>query len=282
MNNKSFMSSVWKFVDANAPALATGGSLIGLGLSLFFAYKAAKNAAAEQEKYEARIEEIEQEVKEEKITEEEAKEEKTRAKIGHVASNVLIYRFSLLSGIGSGFLAILSNWLSSKTILGLTTLAIASGDKLKIAMDKAKELIGEDKFQKFQESIDKEFVVDRAKNQKNIKPEVSSIIVGSGVNDDDKETVWDTYTGYPFRIHPGILKDAIAQGMALSQLDFGTWRGMLGLYGPCMMGNDLTWTASNPFHAEIKCIKIPNENGEDRIIKALYYKNKPKENRFSK
>ena len=107
-----FFGEIKKLLDTNAPTLATFGSILGVVATVYFMHRAAKNAADAERMYEERLMDIEEDASTGTLTVEEAKEEKGHEKLSHVLRLVYIYRFALLSGIGSAGFAVLSNYLT--------------------------------------------------------------------------------------------------------------------------------------------------------------------------
>ena len=80
-------------------------------------------------------------------------------------------------------------------------------------------------------------------------------------------------------VNPGILNDSIARAERHGAIDYATFRGYMGLYGPCDMGYKLCWTEENPFKAHLGHVDLGGDVG---IIDAIIYDNEPEFNKFGK
>lgn len=265
MNNTNvkatkFFSGLKKVLDTNAPTFATFGSILGVGLTVYFMHKASKQAAKVEEKYEETIEDLEDYAADENgdpLNEDELKQEKTRLKIDKYMRLVYIYRWALLSGIGSAGFAVLSNYLNGRTIAGLTTLLALNQDKLQKGCEKVKELVGEDKFKELQESVEKDILGERvAKGE--IKPEKRKKAPAIGKADGPEEGLTRFYIPFTdefWDLPEGRVKDSIAEASRLEYLNWNDFRNMNG-YASCQIGYDYCWDKDHPFKAHIGYVNV--------------------------
>ena len=169
-----FFKGFKELLDTNAPTIMTFGSVLGVIGTVYFMHRAAKEAAKVEEKYEEKLEELTAETEDE----EELKEAKAHLKMNKCMSLLYIYRWALASGIGSAGFAILSNYLNGRTIMMLGTLLATNTDKLQKVSEKAKELVGEEKFKELKESVENELLGEKitkgeVKGKKPTKKEIA-------------------------------------------------------------------------------------------------------------
>lgn len=265
--NKLF-HSIKQALDTNAPTLATFGSILGVGLTIFFMHRASKSAVKVEERYEEEVNDI-QEAIGDTMDEEEAKEEKAHAKLNKYMKLVYIYRWALLSGIGSAGFAVLSNYLNGRTIATITGLLALNNEKLKEYAKKGKEMLGEDKFKELQENVERE-ILGKKIERGEMKVEKSELPFGSDEGPDPGfERYYVPFWGEMYDIPAGRLKDAMAEAERMEFMDYNTWRGMLGL-DSCTAGYKFKWDRSNPFKAHIGYVNM-GVGG----MKAICYDNEP-------
>jgi len=270
--NKNFFGGFKKTLDTNAPTLATFGSILGLGLTIFFMHKASKSAAKVEEKYEEYVKGLENDAVDgfgEPIAEDDIKDEKSRLKMDKTLRLIYIYRWALLSGIGSAGFAILSNYLNGRTIATIGSLLALNQKRLKEYAKKGKELIGEEKFKELQDNVEKELFADKLMSG-NVKTEKAKVEV-NGSDDPEPGFVryYDTYWGEMYDIPQGRLKDAIAEAERYEYLNWNDWRGMLGI-DSCQAGYKIMWDKKNPFKAHEGYVNVGIGG-----MKAICYDNQP-------
>lgn len=266
VKDNKFFNGVREILDTNAPSLLTAGSLIGIGFTIFFAMRASKEAGRVQEEAEEKLEELEQRKTEEDISEDEVKQERQRIKLDRSMKMIYIYRWSLVAGTAAGVMALLSNFLNGRTIATLGTMLALNKKKLEEGANKVKELVGEDKFKKIQEDIDRDILHDKLKDPRNIV--VSKKSVGKGdpeVSDDDYVQYYDTWWGQIYEIPRGYLEDAFAEASRTTFLKWNDWRGMLGLES-CGGGYKVGWGPNNRFKAHTGWIDLGENGGMKSII----------------
>ena len=267
-DNKLF-SGLKNVLDANAPTLCTFGSIIGVGLTIYFMHRASKQAALVEAKCDEELKAKEQEIEVTEMPEDEAKSERTRLKMNKYLQLIYIYRWALLSGIGSAGFAVLSNYLNGRTIAAMTTMLALNQEKLKKGAEKVKAAIGEEKFQKIQDDINREILGEKMTSGK-LKTEISNKTINDELNPDEKfERYFDTFWGQPIEIYPGVLKDAIASASNQVYMTWNDWRNLLGL-DSCKAGYNYEWNNRNRFKVRIGWIDMGPYG-----CKTLVYENEP-------
>lgn len=274
--NKKFLSGLKEVLDKNAPTLATFGSVIGVGLTIFFMHKSSTQAAIVEEKYQEDIEANEEKYDggNDQETAEEYKSEKTRIKLNKYVQLIYVYRWALISGIGSAGFAFLSNYLNGRTIAALTGFLALNTDKLKLAAKKGKELLGEDKFKELQESVEREILGEKLVNGKLSNETKKKSIIFKKESEEVEEGYTRFYVpfwGDTFEAPLSQVEDAIAEATRLEYLNLNEFRGMLGL-DSCQMGYDYIWLKGRlPFKAHISYdIDLGVEN-----LRTLIFDNSP-------
>ena len=275
MNFKSnkFLSGVKNLLDTNAPTIATFGSIDGVGLTIFFMHKASKAAATVEEKYEEKVEWFDNKVEDGEMKAEDAKEEKARSKMDKAMRLVYIYRWALLSGIGSAGFALLSNYLNGRTIAALTGFVALNNERIREYAKKGKEMLGEEKFKELQDNVEKE-LFDKKVKKGDIKPERSKSLVSDSAEPEDGcvryfvpgfDWIWE--------VPAGRMNDVLAEAQRMEYLNMNDLRNMLGLPS-CKWASPYCWDEGNPFKAHIgysadvgtygmKTISFDNEPGYD-------------------
>lgn len=272
MNNTNvkatkFFSGLKKVLDTNAPTIATFGSIVGVGLTIFFMHRASSEATRAEDNYiKKHVDLVIKYATEEKPDgtlvvpaekEKEFKEEDTHAKIDKYMRLVYIYRWALLSGIGSAGFAVLSNYLNGRTIAGLTTLLALNQDKLQKGCEKVKELVGEDKFKELQESVEKDILGEHIAREE-IKPEKRKKDPAIGKADGPEEGLTRFYIPFTdefWDLPEGRVKDSIAEASRLEYLNWNDFRNMNG-YASCQIGYDYCWDKDHPFKAHIGYVNV--------------------------
>ena len=266
-------SGLKKALDTNAPTLATFGSIVGLGLTVYFMHKASKSAAKVETSYEETVEEI----KNSGMTEEGEKEEITREKMNKYMRLVYIYRWALLSGVASAGFAVLSNYLNGRTIATITGLLALNQEKLKEYAKKGKEMLGDEKFKELQDNVEQELFAKKVEKGE-LKVDKAAPKIGKEEDGPDPgyERYYVPFWGEIYDIPSGRLKDAIAEAERLEYLNYNDWRGMLGL-DSCGAGYKFCWSQGNPFKAHIGYVNM-GVGG----MKAICYDNEPDFDKFGK
>lgn len=278
IKSSGLFSGVKKLLDTNAPTVATFGSVLSLGLTMFFMHKASKAAAKVSEKYDEQLEELEiyrvdddedKTVEDGAIDESEYKTEKARIKMNKALSLVWVYRHAIVSGVVSGALAFLSNYLNGRTIATITGALALSHDKIKIGIEKSKELLSDEKFEQLRNEINSEMLGNKVERGE-FKAEQSKLVAtGSDGPDEGCERFYIPYSDEFWDIPEGCLKDAICDASRMEYLSFNDFRNMCG-YGSSKIGGKVKWDFRNEFKAHIGYVNIGIGG-----MKALIFDNEP-------
>lgn len=274
-----FFGEIKNLLDTNAPTLATFGSILGVVATVYFMHRAAKNAAKVEEKYEEDLKYVEADLEDDHgnpASEEDIKAEKTKLKIDKYLRLVYIYRWALLSGIGSAGFAVLSNYLNGRTIAMMGTLLATNADKLQKLGEKAKEMVGEEKFLELKESVERDMLGDKIQKGE-IKAEKAKVITKEGSEPDDGLTrFYVPWNGDMYDVPEDRVKDAIAEASRVEFLDWNTFRNMLG-YESAPLWYKFCWTKDNPFKAHIGYVNMGAFG-----MKAICIDSEPEINKYSK
>ena len=259
------------FVDSNAPTLATFGSIIGVVATIYFMHKAAPQAVTAKDCYEQEIQDVVESNKcTEAMDEEELKQVKNRIKFKHGIDLVYIYRWALLSGIGSAGFAVLSNYLNGRTIAVLGTLLATNTDKLQKYADKAKEMIGEEKFKELQDSVERDILKDKMWKG-DAKPEKTKKIKDDDTPFEDYIDVYVPCIGDRYQGPRWVFDDAMKYFNEMFEkdktayLDYNTWRAKIRIPS-APIWRDFCWCSKNPFKAEWGYVDYDGTRGMDAII----------------
>ena len=259
------------FVDSNAPTLATFGSILGVVATIYFMHKSAKQASDVVEEYEENLSNLVEHVAEiEQMDEEELKREKTRLKLDKGIRLVYIYRWALLSGIGSAGFAVLSNYLNGRTIAVLGTLLATNTDKLQKYADKAKEMIGEEKFKELQDSVERDILKDKMWKG-DAKPEKTKKVKDDDTPFEDYIDVYVPCTDDRYQGPRGVFDEAMKYFNEMFEkdktayLDYNTWRAKIRIPS-APIWRDFCWCSKNPFKAEWGYVDYDGTRGMDAII----------------
>lgn len=281
VKENKFFSGIKHALDTNAPTLATFGSILGVGLTIFFMHRAGKSAVKVEERYEEEVNDI-QEAIGDTMDEEEAKEEKAHAKLNKYMRLVYIYRWALLSGIGSAGFAVLSNYLNGRTIATITGLLALNNEKLKEYAKKGKEMLGEDKFKELQENVEKE-IFGKKVEKGDLKVEKSKAIKNDDAPWDDVETYYIPWSCETWEVPKPIMDEAIRRATSMfkrnsagkvadktAYLGYNTFRSWCRI--TAAPAYDIYyWDASNPFDGWISVVN----KDENSWVRALTFPNQP-------
>lgn len=254
MNNK-FFSGFKRIIDHNAPTITTFGSVVACIAALYFMHRASKNAAEVEEKYEAKLECLKDKVEVGEMSEDEFKEEKAHLRFNKILHLVTVYRFGLLCGTGSMIFAILSNYLSGMQLAGLGTILALEQDRIQKGGEKLKELIGEEKFKEFQESLEKDILGEQLSSDKH-KVEKSKVSKNDDTPLDDYEEFCVPQTGEVYKAPRWLVEEAIEHCTQIfksdkcAYLDYNTWRARIRIPS-APFWTPFAWTTKNPFKAHI-------------------------------
>lgn len=236
-----FFSGLKNVLDTNAPTLATFGSILGVGLTIIFMHKAAKQAAAVEETYEERVQDLEKRVEDGLLKEKDLKDEKNHSKIEKYMRLVYIYRWAVLSGFGAVAFALLSNYLNGRTIAALTGFVALNNEKLREYAKKGKEMLGEEKFKELQDTVEKELFEKRTEKTGTVKVEGKEIVIA---DEKGPEEGWERYYLPYFDdcwdIPAGRVNDVLAECTRMEYLSLNDFRLMFGRRS-CAAYNNQSW-----------------------------------------
>ena len=277
--NKNIFSSIKSALDHNAPTIATFGSIVGVGLTIFFMHRASSEAARAEDSYNRKhVDLVGKYATEEKPDgtlvvpaekEKEFKEEVARAKMDKNMRLVIIYRWALLSGFSSIALALLSNYLNGMQIAGLGTLLALNQDKLQKGGEKLKEMIGEEKFKEFQENIEKDILGEKIANN-TAKVETSRHSSDDDTPFEDYKEYCVPWSGERYRAPQKLVESMIEKGNEMfngkaTYLTYDAWRGMLRIPS-APAWHPYVWNANHPFKAHIGRVDFDGGVCMDAII----------------
>lgn len=279
INSKGIWSGFKDILDKNAPTLATFGSIAGVALTIYFMHRASKNAAKVEDKYQEDLSHIKGDILaqnsdpiSDEDLEKEIKAETARIKMNKTMQLIYVYRWALLSGIGSAGFAILSNYLNGRTIAALGTVLAMNTDKIKTGAEKIKDAIGEEKFNKIKEGIDST-LLDKKVMSEGVNAETARIINPSMLEPEEGYELF--YIGYPFMDTASIplsqVRDALNEADKMDMLTYNDLMGLLGLNSK-HLGRYYYWDAmkKNPFKAHIGYVNM-GENG----VRSIVFDNEP-------
>lgn len=241
IKSSKIFSGLKNVLDTNAPTLATFGSILGVGLTIFFMHKASKQAAAVEEKYEEKAQYLEDQVTDGELSEDNLKDEKGHARIEKYMRLVYIYRWALISGFGSAAFALLSNYLNGRTIAALTGFVALNNERLREYAKKGKEMLGEEKFKELQDNVEKELFEKKTEKTGKIKVEGKNVSVADEKGPDEG---WERYYLPHFDdcwdIPVGRANDVLAECTRMEYLSVNDFRLMFGKRS-CDICNDQSW-----------------------------------------
>jgi len=255
--NKIFGGFV-RLLDENAPTISMIGSLAGIVLMGYTAYKAAKQSAKIQDEYEFEKASIEAD---NEIQEEEKKREITNLKIQEGIKHVYTYRWSILSGLGAGSLSFLSNYLNGRKIAGLAAALALSEDKLKKLGAKAKEFLSSEEYQKIINGQREELIRENTAEGDDLPWDVDE--------ETAKHIFYDTYLGACLEVPESQVLDAITNASRMTFIKGDEWWGMLGMPS-CPGRRAVGWGPKNRFNAHIGSMML-----HGKYIKTIEYDREP-------
>lgn len=273
LRQSKLFSGFKKVLDQNAPTLATFGSILGVIGTVYFMHKAAKEAARVEEDFEDEVKALEEQKEVEELNEQEVKEEMRHLKVNRVVNLVTVYRWALLSGIGSAGFAILSNYLNGRTIAALTGFLALNNEKLKEYAVKGKEMLGEEKFKELQENVERD-ILGKKIEKGEVKAEKPGKKLIAKDEDQPEEGLTRFYiplTDEMWDLPEWRVKDAIAEASRLEYLNWNDFRNMCG-YASCRSGYWMCWEAEkkNVFKAHIGYVNVGIGG-----MKAIIFDNEP-------
>ena len=265
MKNVKFVDNVKEILNKFGPEILSGAAIIFTGLAIVETMRKAEEAVETKKTYEAEMESF-NEMTEDSPDQEAVKKIIKTQKLQKNIELALIYKWALIFGIGSAVCMICSTKLSGSKLAAAYALAKLNEDKLKIGMEKVKELVGEEK------AKDVECEVANELAKKNDIP----------FDCDDKPNPGEEY--FIDKINGNWLigtKEDIEQAAAQAEdelkrnhtLSYGRWLYILGHPFPyeADVGNT-GWNIFRPFKMHIEKRKLGN-----KTYNYIIYDNAPKE-----
>lgn len=267
MKNIKFVDDVKNVLDKFGPEILTGLGIIFTGLAIKSAIDAAEEATEVDMEYRADVKELEESFEKciEQGRPEIKKTLKTRKLQKHI-EKALVYKWSFIFGFSSAVCMICSTKISGAKLGAALALAKLNEDKLKIALEKAKEMFGEDGEKTLKDKIVEELAIK------------NDIPLTSTKNPDlnEPEIFVDSYTGAWIETTRENINHAAEEAKRqLSKnhtLPYRKWYMILGLPGDATNITNIGWNVFNPFEIEIVDKQIGN-----KIMHNIIYRNEPKQ-----
>lgn len=265
MKNIKFVDDVKNILDKFGPEILTGLGIICTGLAIKSAIDAAEEATEVEMEYAADIKELEESFAKsiEQGRPEVKKALKTRKLQKHI-EKALVYKWSFIFGFSSALCMICSTKLSGSKIAAAYALAKLNEDKLKIAVEKTKEMFGADGEKTLKDKIVEELAIE------NDTPLVST----NNPHMNQPEKFVDSYTGAWIETTRENIdeaaKEANRQLLKNHTLPYRKWYMILGLPGDACAVTNIGWNVFNPFEIEIVDKQIGNA-----VMHVIEYKNAP-------
>lgn len=263
MKNIKFVDDVKNVLDKFGPEILTGLGIIFTGLAIKSAIDAAEEATEVEMTYRAEMKEFEEMTEGSPDQEAVKKTIKTRKLQKHI-EKALVYKWSFIFGFSSALCMICSTKLSGSKIAAAYALAKLNEDKLKIAIEKTKEMFGEDGEKSLKDKIVEELAFE------NDTPVVST----KNPELNEPELFMDSYTGWTIETTrenvENAAKEANRQLLKNHTLPYRKWYMILGLPGDYPVITNIGWNVFNPFEIEI----VDKQIGS-KIVHSIEYKNAP-------
>ena len=266
MKSFKIIDETKNIINKFGPEILTGVSIIFTGLAIKAAIDKAEEAVEVKMNYRAEMADF-NEITESSPDQDAVKKTLKTKKIQKNIELALVYKWAIIFGIGSAICMICSTKLSGSKLAAAYALAKLNEDKLKIALEKTKEMFGDDAEKDIQNKITEELAI------KNDAPRVCT----DNPNLDEPTIFIDSYTGAWFESTMQKVQSSIETAKVyLSKnhtLSYNKWWAINGLpHDACYISN-IGWNVFNPFDATIEDIKIG-----DKTYKTVTYKNKPDNN----
>lgn len=269
MKNFKFVNDVKDVLDKFGPEILTGFGIIFTGLAIKSAIDKAEEATNANMECKADCMELEQEAEVRTIGSEDLKKSIKSRKLQKNIELVMIYKWSLIFGVASAACVICSNRLSGSKLAAAYALAKLNEDKLKIALAKTKELLGEDGEKTIKDTIAEELAVKTdaplvcTKNPELNQPEV---FIDEGTGAWMKTTMENMEAAR---------QKAISELQKNHVLSYKRWLTILGYPYEELRRNKLNvnnqgWNTFHPF--DIKIVQL-SEKYDGRPMYRIEYKN---------
>ena len=245
LSDAAVVGKIENYLNQNGPTLALFGGLIGLGCTLYAAFKASKSVVKVNEDYAKK----EAEIASESISDDEKASKTKDLKLERNIKYVLAYKWAILAGFGSAGFMILCNYLNGAKIAGLTAALALSEDKLKKLVKNGKEMIGEEKFKDIENKTLEDLV------RKNFMDDDGPIIIRPSEGKGDGDIYVDTLSGAQFQFHgtedelKDVLNDCGDICFRHDGIPVSKYYNKLGIPTPPWVGG--FWGPNAPFRATI-------------------------------
>ena len=255
-----FLGKVGNYIRDNGSTFTMIGSLVTLGVALYAAFKASDEVAEINDNYKEDVKVIERS----DYSDEEKTKELKDLKVNRNIHYILAYKWALLFGSGSAVLIFLTKYLDGLTISGLTALAIANQEKLKDMAKNAKELLGEENFEKLEEMTLEDKVLRNfvGENGEPLAVRLDGFKGGKAIagNYTVHDLFVDSAEGYLFQMD----KDVLLEHLEWAKNDCARNHGLTEerYFGHMLIphvdegGRYKKWTPEKPFEAKIVEKKI--------------------------
>lgn len=274
MKNIKFVDDVKNVLDKFGPEILTGLGIIFTGLAIKSAIDSAEEATEVDMEYRADVKELTETYKENPEngtgrypwgSKDLNKLLKQRKLQKHI-EKALVYKWSFIFGFSSAVCMICSTKISGAKLGAALALAKLNEDKLKIALEKTKELFGEDGEKTLKDKIVEELAIKNDIPLTNTKnPDLN-----------EPEIFVDSYTGAWIETTRENINHAAEEAKRqLSKnhtLPYRKWYMILGLPGDATNITNIGWNVFNPFDIEIVDKQIGN-----KMMHNIVYKNEPKQ-----
>ena len=274
MKNIKFVDDVKNVLDKFGPEILTGLGIIFTGLAIKSAIDSAEEATEVDMEYRADVKELTETYKEKPEngtgrypwgSKDLNKLLKQRKLQKHI-EKALVYKWSFIFGFSSAVCMICSTKISGAKLGAALALAKLNEDKLKIALEKTKEMFGEDGEKTLKDKIVEELAIK------------NDIPLTSTKNPDlnEPEIFVDSYTGAWIETTRENINHAAEEAKRqLSKnhtLPYRKWYMILGLPGDATNITNIGWNVFNPFRIEIVDKQIGN-----KMMHNIVYMNEPRQ-----
>lgn len=265
MKNIKFVDDVKNILDKFGPEILTGLGIICTGLAIKSAIDVAEEATEVEMTYRADMKNLEEMTEGSPDQDAVKKTIKTRKLQKHI-EKALVYKWSFIFGFSSALCMICSTKLSGSKLAAAYALAKLNEDKLKIALEKTKEMFGEDGEKSLKSKIIEELAIDKnAPFDSTKNPELN-----------EPDIFVDSFTGAWIETTreniDNAAKEANRQLLKNHTLPYRKWLMIVGLPGDICSITNVGWNVFNPFEIEIVDEQIGN-----KIMHVIKYKNEPRQ-----
>ena len=267
MKNIKFVNDVKDVLDKFGPEILTGLGIIFTGLAIKSAIDQAVEATNAEMECKADCMELEKEAQEGGSGSEELTKALRTRKFQKNIELLMIYKWSLIFGTASAVCMICSTKLSGSKIAAAYALAKLNEDKLKIALEKTKEMFGEEGEKEIKNKIADELAM---KNDKPLAFTKNPELNQPEVFRDGWIGTWMMSTKENVEV---ARQKAIAELQKNHVLSYKRWLMILGIPYDNLKDikiSDIGWNTFNPFDFELV---ETDEKLEGRPVYRIIYKN---------